>query len=146
MKTIINITLSMLFAITSVSAQEWITDFEKAKAMASADDKTIVLVFLFSYWCAPCIKLDKEIWQTQEFQKYANDHFIMLQADFPKRKKNALTEVQQQHNNKLAEQFNTKGYFPYVVILDSEGNQLGSTGYKKTTPSEYIKLLNSFIK
>ncbi|WCO03275.1 thioredoxin family protein [Psychroserpens ponticola] len=138
---------TIFFFISFISlAQDWVTDFEKAKLIAKQDNKTIILVFQGSDWCAPCIKLDKEIWSTKEFQTYAKEHFVMLQADFPKRKKNALTEAQQKHNNNLAEQFNKNGYFPYVVILDSDGNKLGVTGYKKTTPSAYIKILESFSK
>ncbi|WP_431134332.1 thioredoxin family protein [Psychroserpens mesophilus] len=144
MKTYLTIVFFVLVALPSVNAQEWITDFEKAKSIAKEEHKTIILVFQGSDWCAPCIKLDKEIWTTDEFQTYAKEHFVMLQADFPKRKKNALTEEQQVHNNKLAERFNKNGYFPYVVVLDYEGNILGSTGYKKTTPSAYIELLKSF--
>ncbi|WP_033958226.1 thioredoxin family protein [Psychroserpens jangbogonensis] len=145
MKTIISL-LFLLTTITSVNAQDWITDFEKAKSIAGEEGKTIVLVFQGSDWCGPCIKLDKEIWHTDEFKSYAENHFVMLKADFPKRKKNALSEDQQAHNNNLAENYNKNGYFPYVVVLDSEGNILGSTGYKKSTPSAYIKLLESFSK
>ena len=145
MKTILSL-LFLLTTITSVNAQDWITDFEKAKSIATEEGKTIVLVFQGSDWCGPCIKLDKEIWHTDEFKTYSEEHFVMLKADFPKRKKNALSEEQQAHNNNLAENYNKNGYFPYVVVLDSEGNILGSTGYKKSTPSAYIKLLESFSK
>jgi len=127
-------------------SQNWITDFESAKTSAQNENKKIVLVFQGSDWCAPCIKLDKEIWHTKEFQNYAKDHFIMLQADFPKRKKNALSEQQQTHNNELAEKYNRNGYFPYVLVLDADGTVLGATGYKKISPSDYIKLLESFSK
>lgn len=136
----------LVFFLVSVSSfsQNWVTDFEKAKSSAKETNKTIVLVFQGSDWCAPCIKLDKEIWHTDEFKNYANEHFIMLKADFPKRKKNALSETQQQHNNKLAEAYNKNGFFPFVVVLDQDGKVLGSTGYKKMSPSEYIKILESF--
>jgi len=146
MKNILLATLFLLITISSVNAQDWITDFENAKALATKENKTIILVFQGSDWCAPCIKLDKEVWSTEEFQSYAKDNFVMLQADFPKRKKNALSEQQQAHNNNLAEIFNKNGYFPYVVVLDSDGNELGAIGYKKTTPSAYIKTLESFKK
>lgn len=129
---------------TSIFSQDWITDFNKAKKISEKENKTIVLVFQGSDWCAPCIKLDKEIWQTEIFKSYAKEHFVMLKADFPKRKKNALDSTQETHNNALAEKYNKNGYFPYVVVLDSTGNQLGSLGYKKTTPDTYIKLLESF--
>ncbi|MEH6536016.1 MAG: thioredoxin family protein [Psychroserpens sp.] len=144
MKKFIYITLLFFASTTVVNAQDWITDFTKAKSSAKENNKTIVLVFQGSDWCAPCIKLDKEIWHTDEFKNYAKDHFVMLKADFPKRKKNALSNTQQEHNNKLAEAYNKNGYFPYVVVLDDKGNVLGSTGYKKLSPSEYIKILESF--
>ncbi len=127
-----------------VFGQHWETDFSKAKEIASIDNKPIILVFQGSDWCAPCIKLDREIWNTDEFKSYAQEHFVMLKADFPKRKKNALDEKQQKQNNQLAEIYNKNGYFPYVVVLDKSGKVLGSEGYKKISPKAYIKILESF--
>ncbi len=134
----------MLFFTVTVNAQNWQTDIDEAKAKASAENKKIVLVFQGSDWCAPCIKLEREIWSSDEFKKYAEKHFIMLKADFPRRKKNQLSDEQQKKNNKLAEKYNLHGYFPFVVVLDKDGNILGTTGYKKMSPTEYIKLLSSF--
>lgn len=129
-----------------INAQEWITDFSKAKEIATQQHKPIILVFQGSDWCAPCIKLEQEVWQTEVFKDYAAAHFVMLKADFPKRKKNALSEKQTEQNKKLAEVYNKNGYFPFVVVLDKNGKTLGETGYKKLSPQDYIKLLNSFIK
>ncbi len=126
------------------SSYEWETDFETAKAKAADSNKKIVLVFQGSDWCGPCIKLSREVWDTDEFAKYAADHFVMLQADFPKRKKNALSDEQQEHNNQLAESYNPNGIFPLVVIMDKEGNVLGETGYNKMKPKEFIELIESF--
>lgn len=138
-------TLTFLLLLTSLQifSQEWITDFEEAKALASSENKVIVLVFQGSDWCAPCMKLDREIWSKKEFQDLAKDSFVMLQADFPRRKQNKLSDEQQEHNNKLAEQYNTYGYFPYVVVLDAEGNQLGAMGYEKSTPEKYYNKLKA---
>jgi len=133
-----------LFSFTVINAQEWQTDFEKAKVLAQKGDHNIILVFQGSDWCAPCIKLEQEIWNTEEFKSYAKEHFVMLKADFPKRKKNALPEDQQEANNKLAEMYNKQGFFPFVVVLDADGKVLGETGYKKVAPNEYIDILNSF--
>ncbi|WP_081212460.1 thioredoxin family protein [Salegentibacter sediminis] len=136
----------LLLNLSTVFAQEWETDFEKAKELASEEDKPIVLVFQGSDWCAPCIKLDREVWSTDAFKNYATDNYIMLQADFPRKKKNELSEAQRKANAKLAETYNKNGVFPFVVVLDSKGEVLGKTGYKKTTPQNYIKELNSLIK
>lgn len=137
---------TILFMFLSVQAfsQEWQTDFETSKQLALEENKTIILVFQGSDWCAPCMKLDREVWSTKTFQDLSKDQFVMLQADFPRRKKNKLSKDQQDHNNKLAETYNTHGYFPYVVVMDAKGNQLGSLGYEKTTPENYYNKLKAF--
>ncbi len=137
----------LLFAICAINmgnAQDWQTDFNSAKTLAKKENKTLILVFQGSDWCAPCIKLDREVWGTDTFKKYAKDHFVMVQADFPRKKANVLPEAQKAANAKLAEKYNQRGVFPFVVVMDHEGNVLGETSYKKTTPEKYIALLNSF--
>ena len=128
---------------TSLVAQDWQTDFDQAKKIAAAEERPIILVFQGSDWCAPCIKLNQEVWSTEEFKSYAKAHYVMFKADFPRSRKNALSPEQQEQNNTRAETYNKSGYFPYVVVLDKDGHVLGTTGYKKMTPTEYIELLNS---
>ena len=134
----------MLLIASVVNAQEWQTDLATALKISKEKEQRIVLVFSGSDWCAPCIKLEKEIWESEEFRTYAKDHFVLLRADFPRKKKNKISKEQQEKNNKLAEKYNTNGYFPFVVVLNSKGEVLGSTGYKKVSPTEYIKILTSF--
>ncbi|MCW5515497.1 thioredoxin family protein [Muriicola sp. Z0-33] len=138
-------TFLLFFLMSSLAfSQDWQTDFEQAKTLATQENKNIILVFQGSDWCAPCIKLDREIWSTEEFKNYAAKHFVMLQADFPKKKKNALPVELQNANALLAEAYNKNGIFPLVVIMDNRGKVLGQTSYKKMSPSDYIKLLASF--
>jgi len=141
-----SIFLILLFftASTQVNAQHWLTDIVEAKIIAASEQKNIILVFQGSDWCAPCMKLDREVFSTDTFQLYAKDHFVMLQADFPRKKKNALPEEHQKKNNALAEKYNPRGIFPFVIVLDEEGNKLGETGYFKSSPSSYILHLESF--
>lgn len=134
-----------LFVLSPIAAQNWYTDIAIAKEIAVKKNKTIILVFQGSDWCAPCIKLDRDVWNTDLFKTYANDHYVMLQADFPRRKKNKLSQKQIAENVKLAEKYNKNGVFPFVVILDKTGKVLGETGYKKYAPKKYIKHLNTFI-
>ena len=136
----------MLLGINQSIAQEWQTDFSTAKEIAAKQNRPIILVFQGSDWCAPCIKLNREIWITETFKKYASQHYVMLQADFPRKKINMLSESQTAKNAELAEKYNRNGFFPFVVVLDSKGNVLGQAGYKKTTPENYIKELNAFTK
>lgn len=139
----------MLFFITLVfslhaSAQDWLTDFGTAKAMAEKSKSNIVLVFQGSDWCGPCMKLDKEVWSTPEFKELSKNHLVMLKADFPRRKANKLSDEQTIHNAKLAEIYNKQGFFPLVVLLDEKGHVLGKMGYEKISPKAYFEKLTSF--
>ena len=141
-----NLTIIVFLIISNIPipAQQWLTNFDQAKKLASEKDQHIILVFQGSDWCAPCIKLDRAVWSTEEFQQYAGSHFVMLQADFPRKKVNQLPEDLQIHNGKLAEKYNQEGHFPLVVVLDKNGKVLGTTGYQNVSVKEYIKILESF--
>ena len=124
-----------------LSAQEWRTDWDTAKVEAEQANKKLILVFSGSDWCIPCIKLEKEIWENSSFIQYAEQHYVLFRADFPKRKKNKLPETIQQLNDRLASEYNPKGYFPLVVVLDAQGKVKGQLGYEKLTPKSYISLI-----
>jgi thioredoxin-related protein len=144
MKNIFFLSFLLFFLSLSTFAQDWTTNFEEAKKMASKNNQNIVLVFQGSDWCAPCIKLDREVWGTDEFKKLSKNHFIMLKADFPRKKANKLSEEQTLHNSKLAETYNNQGIFPLVVVLNKDGKVLGKAGYEKSNPTNYFKKLASF--
>ena len=144
MKKIVFLCCFFVCAIFTSQAQEWLTDFEEAKKVASEKNRKIILVFQGSDWNALCKRLDKEMWQNAEFKKYAKDNYVLLKADFPKRRENILSAEQRAKNKELAEAFNKQGIFPHVVVLNSKGEELGFTGYKKVAPYQYIELLNFF--
>lgn len=136
----------LLFLIGSFSyGQNWYSNFAEAQEVSKKQDKLLILVFSGSDWCAPCIKLDKDIWQSSEFKSYASEHYVLYKADFPRRKANQLSEVVSEENRILAEKYNSKGYFPLVLVLNKKSEVLGETGYQKVTPKAYISILNSFI-
>lgn len=146
MKKSIIIFCFVLLGLNNLFAQDWQTDLSKAKEIATMENNPIILVFQGSDWCSPCIRLDREVWSTETFKSYAKSNFVMLKADFPRKRNNALSESQKNANAELAETYNKRGIFPFVVVLDKEGNVLGETGYKRTTPEAYIAELNSFIQ
>jgi len=135
----------MLYSVLA-SAQNWKSSYKEALSISKAENKPIVLVFAGSDWCAPCIKLERSIWQSEVFVSYSNEHYVLYKADFPRKKINQLAADVKEQNNKLAETYNPNGHFPLVVLLNSNEKVLGSTGYKKLAPEEYISLLNSFVK
>ena len=141
--------LLLLFALAISNfavSQEWQTNFEEAKKMATEQDKNVVIVFSGSDWCAPCIKLDKNIWQSEAFKKGASAEWVLVKANFPRKKANELPKEQTEHNRKLAEKYNVEGSFPLVVVLDKNGKVLGKMGFKNVSPEEYIKMIHALEK
>lgn len=139
--------LIITLAITNLAiSQDWQINFENAKKTASEQDKNIVIVFSGSDWCAPCIKLDKNIWQSEAFKKESKEEWVLVKADFPRKKANELSKDQTEHNRKLAEKYNVEGSFPLVVVLDKNGKVLGKMGFKNVSPEEYIKMIHALEK
>ncbi|MFK5877910.1 MAG: thioredoxin family protein [Flavobacteriaceae bacterium] len=130
-----------LLTFSQVFSQNWITDFSKAKEFSASQHKNIMLVFSGSDWCGTCIKMENQIWKSNGFVTYSDKHLILLKVDFPKKKKNRLSDELQAHNDKLAETYQAK--FPLVVILDSDGKVLDSFGFiKDFTPQDYINRIS----
>ena len=138
------IILLFLFTGTIGYSQNWNSSFVEAQKKAVTENKNILLVFSGSDWCAPCIKLDKTIWKSEEFNKEATENWILYKADFPKKKANLLSLELTAENKKIAERYNKEGNFPLVLLLDPSGKVLGITGYKNVIPQEYIQIIHSF--
>jgi protein disulfide-isomerase len=113
----------MLFSL-KCDAIEWQTDFQQATQVAKEQNKPLVLFFTGTDWCVWCKKLESEALDTREFDADAGNKFVFVKLDFPR------NGAQNPQNDELQRRFNVRG-FPSVIILDSHGNQMGSTGYKQ---------------
>ena len=131
---------------TLVSGQKWESSFDSAIAKASQQAKPLLLVFSGSDWCAPCRKLDRDIWQSETFKAYAAQHYVLYKADFPRKKKNKLSQEMTTANTALAERYNPKGHFPLMVLLDEKSAVYGKVGYQKGSPQDFLDLLNSYLQ
>jgi thioredoxin-related protein len=106
------------------SLGEWQHNLEDAKKIASTDHKYILLNFSGSDWCGPCIRMRREIFESDVFRKMADTELILVNADFPRNKRNQPSESQQKINDEMADTYNRKGIFPYTLLLDSQGKIL----------------------
>lgn len=123
MKTIFSTIIMVVFTI-GIQAQNRL---ENAKKQASENNELILLNFSGSDWCIPCIKLHKNIIETDEFKKLEAENVVVyINADFPRNKKNQLPADLKKENNSLADQYNQNGLFPYTLLLNSEGKILKS--------------------
>ena len=124
----------------------WETNFEHAKEIAHQQHKNILLNFSGSDWCGPCIRMRDEFFEIAPFKDLADSSLVLLNADFPRMKKNQLSKEQQKENNRVADQYNPHGLFPLTLLLDETGKVIFTwEGYPAMTPSYFINQVKILI-
>ena len=99
--------------------------------------------FSGSDWCGSCIRLHKEIFESEAFNNLANEQLVLVNADFPRMKKNQLPAALQQQNDKLADTYNSGGVFPRTLLLNAEGKVIKEwDGFPKQGAALFIDDLN----
>ena len=135
-----------LLGILTFSSPEWMSDFGKAKQIAKRENKYILLNFSGSDWCGPCIQMHRELFEAEIFKDFASSRLVLVNADFPRMKKHALSQEQQQRNEQLADIYNKKGVFPLTVLLNEEGRVIYAwEGKPELSPNEFKNQLENLI-
>ncbi|MFV5699593.1 thioredoxin family protein [Flavobacterium sp. ZT3R17] len=138
--------------IVSLQAQElnWHTNVKEAIAIGNKEKKPLLLFFTGSDWCGWCIRLQKEVLKTPEFEKWANENVVLVELDYPRRTPQTA-EIKAQ-NNELQQAFSIQG-FPTIYFAngtDKEGKVnfegLGSTGYVAGGPTAWLEVANGILK
>ncbi len=130
-----------LFAFFNAGSP-WLLDINSAMYQANSEDKLVLLYFSGSDWCKPCIQLKTYVLETDEFKNFADGRFVLVQADFPRLKKNRLSPEQVAHNEILAEKYNPKGEFPLIVVMDKNGRAMFKTTYQHQSCADFISQLD----
>jgi protein disulfide-isomerase len=137
--------LALLLAATSLQASDlWSTDYKSALARAASENKPVLLEFTGSDWCPPCKMMTAQIFETHEFTEFAKASLVPVKLDYPRTKPQS-TELKTQ-NQELAQQYGIEG-FPTIVLLSSEGNELGrNVGLMRGGPAAMISWIESKLK
>ena len=123
----------------TVPSVQWLTNFPDAQAKASDRQELILLNFSGSDWCGPCIRLRTEILDSPTFEAYAQNHLVLVRADFPRKKANQLPLEQVRLNEALAEKYNPDGIFPLTLLLTPDGRVLGKwEGFPGVSAEKFV--------
>jgi thioredoxin-related protein len=143
--TLIFCSLFVLSTTLFSQSPAWFTSSSEAKAYALKNNVPILLVFAGSDWCKPCMMLKADILQSEEFKQYYPSELTILYLDFPMQSKNKLSPEFTKQNELLAGKYNKSGFFPNLVMIDTQGKILGSLTYKHQTSSAFINECKSLI-
>ena len=142
----------LLISINSFSQEEvtWHTDANTALQLAIKENKKVMFFFTGSDWCGWCIKLQKEVFDTNDFKEWATK-VVLIELDYPRR--TAQTDEIKTQNNQLKQMFGVRGYpavhFVNVEKLDNGKMNLyslGKTGYVRGGPNKWLEVANSILK
>jgi thioredoxin-related protein len=126
---------------------QWRSSMEEAREIARKDHRHILLNFSGSDWCGPCILLRKDVFDDPVFEAMADTSLVLVNADFPRMRKNQLPKEQQAANDRLADAYNPKGKFPLTLLFTAEGRVLkeweGNPGLK---PAEFSRQVRAAIE
>jgi len=130
-------TFVLLFSFNSYSQKEdWLTGGEILE-LAIKENKPIMANFTGSDWCGWCIRLDKAVFQTAEFKEWAKENVILLELDFPKRKK--LDDNLQAFNDQLQQQFQVRG-FPTIWVFSVSKTKDGKYSINANLSNPFQKM------
>ncbi|MFZ4399035.1 MAG: thioredoxin fold domain-containing protein [Bacteroidales bacterium] len=134
--------------INNFDSTLWVNSFEKAKTIAMKKNFSVLLFFTGSDTCSNCIKMQKNILETQEFKDYSKTTFVLYHVDYPKSKSNKLSLAQLNKNKELVIKYNPGGKLPQIVVLDPKGGVKATANFLDIPVSEYLPqfkaLLNMF--
>jgi thioredoxin-related protein len=145
-RNLLLIFLTVLASSGVAVAADWQTDYARALERAKAENKRVLLDFTGSDWCGPCKQLAHDVWKRPAFLAYADKHLVLVEVDYPQRKKQSAEVVKQ--NARLAAQYgiNEKGY-PTVVLLDPAGKIIREiSGYEGETVADFIAWIEGKAK
>jgi protein disulfide-isomerase len=146
-----SITLSSQTAESVYKAENegWLINLDEAYAQSKKSGKPILANFTGSDWCGWCKRLTKDVFSKNDFKTWASDNVILLELDYPRRKK--LPEDIRSQNSGLQRAFKVRGYptiWVFNIDKDSAGkyqiDALGKTGYTKTV-AEFTTGINKMI-
>ena len=137
--------LIFLFPLIQLSPT-WESNFDVAKQRSIKENKIILIHFVKKTSDAKNNKLEKAIFDTNEFVAYANKQVVLLKIDIgiPLHPEN---EKQYYHNTILIERFNNKMLAPYSILTDAEGKILKRWNHEQSmVAADFIKAINESIE
>ena len=123
----------------------WTQDYDAAVALAKTNNLPLMLNFTGSDWCGWCKLMDRQVFSTKEWEKWAKENIVLAFIDFP-RQKSLVPEKYVARNRDLSEKYGVRGYPTYVVVDPESGKTIGTLGASHdAAPKKFIAELENLL-
>ena len=130
-------TAAILSLTSAQAADGWLVDFEKAKAQAAKEGKSILMEFTGSDWCPPCKALTANVLSKEVFKTEMPKSFVLLKLDSPRDKSKQTPEEIEQYKV-LSAKYGIQGV-PTIFLADAKGRPYYETvGYSGDPADKYV--------
>ncbi len=141
----IAVTATLLLHNVVHTADGWLVDFEKAKAQAAKEGKSLLMEFTGSDWCPPCKSLAEKVLTKEVFKKEVPKDFVLLKLDNPRDKSKQTPEEIEQYKT-LSKKYGIQGV-PTIFLADAKGRPYWQTvGYSGDPADKYVANLKDQLK
>ena len=106
--------------------------------MAVAEGKDLLVDFTGSDWCGWCIKLHDEVFEHDIWMEGAQKDYILVALDFPRAEEIKAKVPNPERNEELQAKYGVRG-FPTILMMTSDGEVYGRTGYQAGGPEKYLE-------
>lgn len=116
----------------------WYADFDEAVKVAKKEKKDLLVDFTGSDWCGWCIRLNKEVFDHEEWSTEAKKSYVLVALDFPQDPAIKAKVPNPKRNDELQKKYSVSG-FPTILLMTADGEVFGRTGYQAGGPKAYLK-------
>ncbi len=123
----------------------WTQDYDAAVALAKTNNLPLMLNFTGSDWCGWCKLMDRQVFSTKEWEKWAKENIVLAFIDFPN-DKSLVPKKYVDRNKKLSSQYHVRGYPTYIVVDPGTGESIGQLGASRdAAPKKFIAELENLL-
>ncbi|WP_073176408.1 thioredoxin fold domain-containing protein [Flagellimonas flava] len=106
------------------------------------DSKYTLILFEGSDWCMNCIRFEKNVLSSTYVKYFFSQEDIEVERiDFPQKKK--LKQEIKDYNAKVAEEYDFKGIFPTILLINNSTDKVITLEYHDQSPADFVSQIKS---